>query len=288
MIANEFEYSVTTQLGEALELIANGAKPLAGGQSLVPMMKLRLAMPEHVVDLRRIKDLSYVREDGDRVRVGATTTHHAVESSPVLLRTCPLLARTAAQIGDVQVRNMGTIGGSVAHADPSADYLAALFALEAEVRVKSSGSERTVSIGDFVVDPFTTTLEPGEIVSEIAVPAEAPGTGTAYVKMSQPASGFAMVGIAVRVRRSGANIEFIRIGVTGVGPTAYRARAAEDKLMGTAASGQELADAAALVSAGVDVASDLNASAEYRARLAAVHTSRAVRKALSDIPAAGA
>ena len=281
MIANEFEYSVTTELEEALELIANGAKPLAGGQSLVPMMKLRLAIPEHVVDLRRIKDLSYIREDGDRVRVGATTTHHAVESSAVLRRVCPLLAQAAAQIGDVQVRNMGTLGGSVAHADPSADYLAALFALDAEVRLTSASAERTVGIGDYVVDPFTTTLEPGEIVSEISVPIEEAGTATAYVKLPQPASGFAMVGIAVRVRRAGANIEFIRIGVTGVGATAYRARAAEDKLLGTAASEQDIAAAAALVTAGVDVASDLNAAADYRSRLAAVYTARAIRSALS-------
>ena len=282
MIANEFEYSATTQLSEALELIANGAKPLAGGQSLVPMMKLRLALPEHVVDLRRIKDLSYIRQDGDRVRIGATTTHHAIETSELLRRITPLLARTAACIGDVQVRNMGTLGGSVAHADPSADYLAALFALEANVRLTSATGERTVAIHEFILDPFTTSIEPGEIISEIEIPIEEPGTGTAYHKMPQPASGFAMVGVAVRVRRSGASIDFLRVGITGVGPTAYRARPTEDSLLGTAASDQDIQNAAALVADGIDVASDLNASSEFRRHLAAVHTARAIRSALAE------
>ena len=238
MIAHEFEYSSATQLSEALTLLADGAKPLAGGMSLVPMMKLRLATPEHVVDIRRIKELNYVKVSPDGVRIGATVTHHNVESSEILRAVCPLLAKTAACIGDVQVRNMGTIGGSVAHADPSADYLAALFALEARVGLASAGGERTLPISEFILDSFTTALEPGEIIREISVPAETGNTGTAYVKMSQPASGFAMVGIAVRVRRAAnGSIDFVRIGVTGVGPAAYRAEAVEAKLAGTSGIG---------------------------------------------------
>jgi carbon-monoxide dehydrogenase medium subunit len=202
MIANPFEYSSPTQLSEALTLLADGAKPLAGGMSLVPMMKLRLATPEHVVDIRKIKELNYVRVSPDGVRLGATLSHHQVESSEILRAVCPLLAKTAACIGDVQVRNMGTLGGSVAHADPSADYLAALFALEASVKLASSKGERILGIAEFIVDPFTTAIEPGELLTEIIVPAEQSGTKTTYVKMAQPASGFAMVGVAVRIRRS--------------------------------------------------------------------------------------
>jgi aerobic carbon-monoxide dehydrogenase medium subunit len=282
MIAQEFEYSSTTQLNEALALLANGAKPLAGGMSLVPMMKLRLATPEHLVDLGRIPDLRYIRQEGDTVRIGATTTHHDVEASAVLRQLSPLLAKTAACIGDVQVRNMGTIGGSVAHNDPAADYMAALFALEAEVQLASAGGSRKLAIGDFIVDSFTTALEPGEIVREIIVPVEAANAGTAYVKMSQPASGFALVGIAARVRRgANATVEFVRLGVTGVGPVGYRATAAETRLTGTAASEADIAAAAALVGDGVDAMSDLNASAQYRKHLASVHAARAIRAALA-------
>jgi carbon-monoxide dehydrogenase medium subunit len=287
MIAHEFEYSSATQLSEALTLVADGAKPLAGGMSLVPMMKLRLAMPEHVVDIRRIKELNYVKVSPDGVRIGATVTHHNVELSEILRAVCPLLAKTAACIGDVQVRNMGTIGGSVAHADPSADYLAALFALEARIGLASAGGERTLPISEFILDSFTTALEPGEIIREISVPAETGNTGTAYVKMSQPASGFAIVGIAVRVRRAtNGSIDFVRIGVTGVGPAAYRAEAAEAKLAETSGSDADISAAAALVAEGIDAMSDLNASAEYRKHLAIVHTARALRTALAEASAA--
>jgi aerobic carbon-monoxide dehydrogenase medium subunit len=287
MIAHEFEYSSATQLSEALTLVADGAKPLAGGMSLVPMMKLRLATPEHVVDIRRIKELNYVKVSPDGVRIGATVTHHNVELSEILRAVCPLLAKTAACIGDVQVRNMGTIGGSVAHADPSADYLAALFALEARIGLASAGGERTLPISEFILDSFTTALEPGEIIREISVPAETGNTGTAYVKMSQPASGFAIVGIAVRVRRAtNGSIDFVRIGVTGVGPAAYRAEAAEAKLAETSGSDADISAAAALVAEGIDAMSDLNASAEYRKHLAIVHTARALRTALAEASAA--
>ena len=282
MIANPFEYSSPTQLSEALTLLADGAKPLAGGMSLVPMMKLRLATPEHVVDIRKIKELNYVRVSPDGVRLGATLSHHQVESSEILRAVCPLLAKTAACIGDVQVRNMGTLGGSVAHADPSADYLAALFALEASVKLASSKGERILGIAEFIVDPFTTAIEPGELLTEIIVPAEQSGTKTTYVKMAQPASGFAMVGVAVRIRRSAQGaIEFVRVGITGVGPTAYRANTVEAKLTATKATEADIAAAAAHAADGVECTADLNASAEYRKHLASVHTARAIRAALA-------
>lgn len=281
MIPQKFEYAAPDSLKSVLQMLDAGAKPLAGGMSLVPMMKLRLAAPEHLVDLGKVKELSYIRESGNAVHIGAMTTHYEVETSPVLLRKCPLLAETAAEIGDLQVRNRGTIGGSVAHADPSADYPAALQALEAKFVLVGAHKERTVAAGEFFVDAFTTALEPGEIVREVIVPAEEAGTGTHYEKAVQPASGFAVVGVAVRVRRSSGKINFVRIGVTGLSNHSYRATAAENALVGKSGSAEEVQSAAALVAQGIDANSDLHASAEYRRHLAAVHAARAIAAALS-------
>ena len=240
MIPQQFEYSAPKTLDEALGLLAEGARPLAGGMSLIPMMKLRLSNPEHLVDLGRIKDLSYIREQGTVIHIGATTTHHDVESSPLLRGKCPLLAETASHIGDVQVRNMGTIGGSTAHADPSADYPAALQALEAKIVLRGAKSERTVPADEFFVDTFTTALEPGEIVREVIVPVDGEGTGTSYQKVLQPASGFAIVGIAVRLRKSGDKISMARIGVTGLANRAFRAKEAEKALEGRSGTPAEI------------------------------------------------
>lgn len=281
MYTQKFEYTVPKTLDEALHLLAAGAKPLAGGMSLIPMMKLRLAAPEHLVDLGKLRDLNYIREASGALHIGATTTHAELESSPILRQKCPLLAETAAAIGDVQVRNMGTIGGSVAHADPSADYPAALQALEAKLVLKGPKSERTVAAADFFVDAFTTSLEPNEIIREVIVPVEAAGTGTRYQKVPQPASGFAIVGVAARVRRSGGKIAFARIGVTGLSNRGYRAAAAEKALEGKAGSAAEIQNAAALAAQGVDANSDLHASAEFRRHLAVVHTARALTAALA-------
>jgi len=281
MIAQKFEYTAPRTLDEALHLLAAGAKPLAGGMSLIPMMKLRLAAPEHLVDLGKLKDLNYVHEADGALRIGATATHTDLESSPILRAKCPLLAETAAAIGDVQVRNMGTIGGSVAHADPAADYPAALQALEAKLVLKGSKSERIVTAADFFVDAFTTSLQPSEIICEVIVPMETAGTGTSYQKMPQPASGFAIVGVAARVRRSAGKIALVRIAVTGLSNRAYRAAAAEQTLEGKVGSAAETQNAAALVSQGVDANSDLHASAEFRRHLAVVHAARALTVALA-------
>ena len=283
MIPQQFEYSAPKTLDEALGLLAEGAKPLAGGMSLIPMMKLRLSNPEHLVDLGRIKDLSYIREQGGELHLGATATHHDVENSPLVRGKCPLLAETASHIGDVQVRNMGTIGGSVAHADPAADYPAALQALEAKLVLKGAKSERTVAAGDFFVDMFTTALEPGEIVREVIVPIDGEGTGTSYQKVIQPASGFAIVGIAARVRKSGEKIAMVRIGVTGLASRAFRATAAEKALEGRVGTPAEIQAVAALVGQGIDANSDLHASADYRLHLAAVYGAKALAVALGRI-----
>jgi aerobic carbon-monoxide dehydrogenase medium subunit len=281
MIPQTFDYAAPATLAEALKMIGDGAKPLAGGMSLIPMMKLRLAAPEKVVDIGKLKELAYIRESGGSIHIGAASTHHDVESSAVLRGKCPLLSETAGFIGDVQVRNMGTLGGSIAHADPAADYPAALQALEAKIVVKSARGERTVAADDFLVDTFTTALEPGEIVSEVIVPVEASGIGTAYQKMLQPASGFAIVGVAVRIAKSGGKITLVRIGVTGLANRAFRARAAEKAVEGKSGSAAEIQAAAALVPQGVDANADLHASADYRKHLATVYAARAITATLA-------
>jgi carbon-monoxide dehydrogenase medium subunit len=281
MIAQTFEYSAPKSLDEAITLLAGGAKPLAGGMSLIPAMKLRLATPEHLVDLGRVKELNYIREEGGALHIGATSTHHDVETSALLRSKCPLLSETASNIGDVQVRNMGTIGGSVAHSDPAADYPAALQALEAKLVLKGATGERTVAIDEFLVDTFTTALEPGEIIREIVVPIDDAGTGTFYQKVAQPASGFAIVGIAVRLRRAGDKVSLARIGITGLSNRAYRAMHAENALHGRTGSPAEIQAAANLVAQDVEANSDIHASAEYRRHLAVVHAGRAIALALA-------
>ena len=281
MIAQPFDYSAPKTLEEALGLLASGAKPLAGGMSLIPAMKLRLAVPEHLVDLGRVKELNYIRESGGTLSIGATSTHYDVESSALVRGKCPLLAETASHIGDVQVRNMGTIGGSVAHADPAADYPAALQALEAKLVLKGAKTERTVGIDEFLVDTFTTLLDPGEVIREVILPVDGAGTGTVYQKVAQPASGFAIVGIAVRMRKAGEKISMARIGVTGLSNRAFRATHAERALEGRTGTPAEIQAAAQLVVQDVEANSDIHASAEYRRHLASVHAGRAIALALA-------
>jgi carbon-monoxide dehydrogenase medium subunit len=278
MIAQNFEYSIPATLQEALALLSGGdAKILAGGMSLIPMMKLRLATPERLVDLSRVPGLSGIKEEAGVIRIGAMTTHHEVEDSALLRAKCPLLAEAAASIGDVQVRNMGTIGGSVSHADPAADYPASLLALEAKVRLVSAKSDRTLALEDFLVDTLTTALEPGEILQEVIVPVEATGAGVSYQKMVQPASGFAIVGVAARVTKAAGKPNFARVGVTGLAGKAYRARNVEKVLLETGDVGK----AAAVVADGVDANGDLFASTDYRSHMAQVYTARALTQALA-------
>ena len=281
MIPQEFEYFAPPTLHDALELLGRpGTRALAGGMSLVPLMKLRLAAPEILVDLRHIASLRSIRREGDFLHIGAMVTHYELESAPLIQQECPLLAATAAAIGDVQIRNLGTLGGSVAHADPAADYPAALLALEARVQLTGSSGLRELLFKDFVVDTFTTQLEPGELVTAILVPIEESGTGVYYQKHAQPASGFPMVGVAVRVRQQNGSISFARVGVTGLSGKGYRARAVEDLLVGTVGAEADLKNAAAVVAEGIEASADIHASAAYRAHLARISTERALRASL--------
>ena len=280
MIPASFDYSAPETISDALRLLADNpeGKVLAGGQSLIPMLKFRLAQPGHLVDLDRIPDLNFVAEENGTIRIGAMTTHNQVETSELLQAKCPLLAMTAGEIGDVQVRNRGTIGGSIVHADPAADYPAALLALEAKVRLVSSSGERVLAIGEFIVDGLTTALEPGEILTEVHVPSEANGVGAAYHSIVQPASGYAVVGAAVRLGVENGNISLARVGVTGVSSRPYRATAVEAALEGQPARADTFASASQHAAEGVEALSDIHASADYRAHLAAVQ----VRRALED------
>jgi aerobic carbon-monoxide dehydrogenase medium subunit len=288
MIPAEFEYHAPRSLDEALRLLnthGDEAKLLAGGHSLLPLMKLRLAAPRVVIDLGRIPGLGYVREDGDSIALGAMTTHAAVASSDLLARKCPLLAETAAHIGDVQVRNRGTIGGSLAHADPAGDYPAAVLALGAELEATSSEGVRRIPVQEYFVDLLTTALRPGEILTEVRVPVQMAGSGGAYCKMFQPASGYAVVGVAACLTVARGAIQEAAIGITGVGAKAYRAIAVENLLRGSNATPQVYANAAKHATEGVEPLSDLHASAEYRREMAAVYARRAL--ALAAQRAAG-
>src|SRR5262245_27959230 len=229
-----FEYHDPTTVSDALALLkqhGDNAKLLAGGHSLIPLMKLRLASPAVIIDLGRVSGLNGISEDSGALVIGAMATHHAVEASPLVRSKAPLLADVAASIGDIQVRNRGTIGGSIAHADPAADWPAALLALNADVQVMGT-APRSIPASEFFRDLLTTALEPGEILTGIRVPVP-PRGGHAYAKVRQPASGFALVGIAVQLGLDAQGVcQSAAIGVTGVAAVAYRAAAVERLLAG--------------------------------------------------------
>lgn len=283
MIAANFEYHRPTTLSEALSLLsshADDAKILAGGHSLIPVMKFRLAQPKHLVDLGRIRDLRYIREEGGAIVIGAMSTHHDIEASDLLKRKLPLLPQAAAVIGDVQVRNKGTIGGSLAHADPAADWPASILALEAELKAQGGNGSRSIKAADFFVGMMTSALEPNEILTEIRVNVPSGKTGMAYEKFAQKASGFAIAGVAAVITTDGkGNCLRARIGVTGVSQKAYRAEAVERALEGKKLDGRTIEEAAVHAADGQDPLGDIHASAEFRAHLAKVHAKRAIERA---------
>lgn len=287
MIPNQFEYFAPTTLDEALSLLSmhrGEAKLLAGGHSLIPLLKFRLAAPKYMIDLGRIPDLAYIREDGEKIAIGAMTTHRAIESSALLKQLCPLLPETARQIGDVQVRNRGAIGGSLAHADPAGDFPAAVLALSAEIRAVGPQGERSIRAEDFFVDLLTTALEEDEILTEVRVPRDAGGTGTAYLKVPQKASGYAICGVAVRMTLDQNRVcQDVAVGITGIAAKAYRARSVERALLGQPVDDGAIEAAADRVVDGVDPSEDIHASSDYRAHLAKVYTRRGLTEALSRI-----
>ncbi|MDH3444740.1 MAG: xanthine dehydrogenase family protein subunit M [Deltaproteobacteria bacterium] len=283
MIPAAFDYFVPQTLEDALSALAahgEDAKILAGGHSLLPLMKLRLANPKLLVDLRKIPGLGDVRQEGDKIIIGALTTHYQIESSALIRKKCPLLSETARTIGDVQVRNRGTIGGSLSHADPAADWPAAVLALEGEIKVVGPKGERRLAAGDFFRGPMTSAMEATDILTEIHVPAFATRCGGAYAKMAQQASGFAVVGAAVWLRlNSKGSCEEVGVGVTGLSEKPFRAHAVEQRLRGNKLTAKLIQEASALVAENIEPLEDLHAAADYRAHLARVYTSRAIHDA---------
>jgi len=283
MIPAQFDYLAPKTIDEAIGLLTqhpDDAKLLAGGHSLIPAMKLRLANPQLLIDIGRIKDLAYIREEGGQIRIGATTTHYQLESSDRLREICPLLPECAAQIGDVQVRNKGTIGGSLAHSDPAGDWPAAIVALRAELVVVGSKGERVIKADDFFVDMLTTALEPGEILREIRIAQPGGKSGQAYLKVAQPASGFAVVGVAVDLTRDASGkCKSIGVGITGVASKVYRAASVEQALTGSGLDAQAVSDASSHAVDGVSINGDLYASEAYRRHLTKVYARRAIEAA---------
>ncbi|MBM3855476.1 MAG: xanthine dehydrogenase family protein subunit M [Verrucomicrobia bacterium] len=277
MIPAAFEYFRPQTIEAALELLeqhGTDAKLLAGGHSLLPAMKLRLAQPAKLIDLARIPELDGIRLEQDRIAIGAMTTHQAIASSALLAGKCPLLPEVARQVGDVQVRNRGTLGGSLAHADPAGDWPAAMLALEAEIVVGGRGGNRAIAAGDFFVDLYETALRPAELIREIRVPVTA--ATVAYVKSSQRASGFAVAGAAVVVD---GHRKWVGVAISGVAAKPYRATKVEKKLTGKSLTAEAIAAAAACAAAGIEPLSDMHGSAEFRAHLARVNTARALASA---------
>ena len=283
MIPAPFDYRRATSLDDALSAIASGdAKVLAGGMSLLPLMKLRLASPGKLVDIGRLTELKGVRrlEDG-RFSVGALTTYTELLESPARHN---VLRDALPRIGDVQVRNRGTVGGSLAHADPASDLPACLLALDAELIARSPSGERTIPIDGFLEGAFTTGLRPDEILTEIRLPGPRDDAGSAYLSLENPASGYAIVGVAVVLfARDGKAIESARVAITGVGDVAYRAKAVESALAGSDGSKAAIAAAAEHATDGVTVNGDIHADRDYRTRMAVVYTRRAIEAALARV-----
>ncbi len=279
MIPAAFDYARPTTVDEALRALADGgedAKILAGGQSLIPVMRLRLAAPSTVVDLTRVTELRGVREDGDALVIGAMTTHSDVLSDPLIRQHAPLIAEATETVADRQVRHRGTFGGALAHADPAGDLPAVALALDAEFVLVGPGGRRTVPARDFFVDYLTTALAEDELLVEVRVPKLAGQWGMHYEKFNRVAQAWSIVAVAAAVRREDGRIAEARIGLTNMGPTPLRATASEQALAGVAAGADAIAEAARHAAEGTEPSDDLNAKADYRRHLAQVLTRRAV------------
>jgi aerobic carbon-monoxide dehydrogenase medium subunit len=268
-----FEYHRPDSIDAAVRLLGtlgDEARLLAGGHSLIPAMKLRLAQPKALVDLAAVQELRGIQDLGDRVRIGAMTTHADILDSALLAKRAPIFRAAARQIGDVQVRNLGTIGGSLAHADPAADWPAVVLALDADIEIASARGRRTVAASQFFVDMLQTSLEAGDVLCAISVGGTA--ATVAYVKTEQKAS------VAAVVDQPGKRV---RIGVTGIAPVPYRARAVEARLDGRQVDESTIAEAAKLAADAVDPLGDIHASPDYRRQLAQVNVARALRAAIA-------
>ena len=276
-----FEYEVAESVDHAIELLGQygeDARPLAGGHSLIPLMRLRLATPTALIDLGKLDDLRYIREDGDHLAIGALTRHREIHFNELVNEHCGILSYTAGLLGDPSVQHRGTIGGVLAHGDPAGDMPSVMCALEGEIVIQGPKGERTIPALEFFKDYLFTDLEPQEVVTEVRVPKLGSNTGWSYKKFSRRSQDWAVVGVAAVVEKSDGNIDSARIGLASMGSTPLRASAAEQALSG--ASGDQIAEAANSADEGTSPGSDDAASAEFRRHLARVWTRRAVEEAL--------
>jgi carbon-monoxide dehydrogenase medium subunit len=284
MIPAPFEYYAPRSLDEAVKVLSehrDDVKILSGGQSLLPLMKMRLSKPAYLVDIGRIPGLDQISASGNQIEIGAMATYAQIEDSSLLRSRCPLLPQTASTIADVQVRNRGTMGGSIAHADPAGDMPATILALDADIRIFGPNGERWVKAGDFFLGLLMSVLEPDEIVTAIRVPAT-DDEKTAYLKAAPRSSGFAVVGVAVRLAVDAAGgCNRAAVALTGVTDKAYRAERVETMLAGKKLDAQTIEAAAAEATRNVDVIEDINGSIEYRTHLAQVYVTRAIQAALA-------
>ena len=279
MIPAPFEYDVAESADHAIELLGRygeDAKLLAGGHSLLPLMKIRFATPSALIDLGRINDLSYVRDAGDHVAIGALTVHEDAHFDPVLERECPIVAHACGEVGDPRVRHLGTVGGSAAHGDPAGDLPSIFLTLDATMVVRGPGGERTVPAASFFKGTFETDLGPQDVLTEIRVP-KLSGAGWSYQKFHHRAQDWATVGVAAVVQRSNGVISSARVGLTSMGETPLRASAVEQAL----AQGADPAEAAEHADEGTNPVSDPLGTAEYRRAMAKVFTRRALEEAMS-------
>lgn len=281
MIPAQFEYSAPSTLSEALAALASNpeAKALAGGHSLLPMMKLRLAQPEALVDLRNIAELRGISAQGGGWRIGALSTYAQV-ANDANLQAYSALHDATTIIGDTQVRNRGTIGGSLAHADPAADLPAVVLVLNATINVAGPNGARSIPIDEYFTGLFSSALESNELLTSVDIPAQAAGTGSAYAKLANPASGYAMVGVAASLTVSGGTIQSARVALTGAYDNAVRLSEVENALNGQPANADTVAAAVANAGDGLELMGDIHASAEYRAAMVKVYAKRALLKAL--------
>ncbi|MGN6717235.1 MAG: FAD binding domain-containing protein [Candidatus Binatia bacterium] len=283
MVPGPFEYFAPRTLGAAIKILGDhrdDVKILSGGQSLLPLMKMRLSKPGFIVDIGRIPDLDSIVEADNSLIIGALVTHAEIESSDLLKSKCPLLPKTATAIADVQVRNRGTIGGSIAHADPAGDWPAAIVALDAEIKIAGPRGERWVKCDEFFLGLLMSVLEPDEIVTAVKVPATG-ADKTAYLKAAPRSSGFAVVGVAVRLTiESAGTCSRAAIGITGVTDKAYRPERVEQMLTGKPLDSVNIQQAAAEACRNVEPIEDINGSAEYRKQLTEVYVARAIEDAL--------
>jgi carbon-monoxide dehydrogenase medium subunit len=284
MIPPSFEYLRPSTIPEAIALLkqhGDDAKILSGGQSLIPMMKLRLARPAHLIDINRIAGLEYIKEDGGYLKIGGLTREADLESSPVIKSRFPIIHDTAAVIADPQVRNMATVGGNLAHGDPANDHPATMLALGAEIVATGPAGERTISIDQFFLSIFETALAPGEILTEIRIPLPAAHSGGAYIKIERKVGDFATVAVAAQVTIDGKGIcTYAGIGLTNVGPVPIKARKAEQFLLGKQLDDANIKRAAVLASDESEPSSDLRGPAEYKKAMVKELTKRALHRAL--------